>query len=192
MVFLEPKELALLEAILFATNEPLSLEQIRKLMKTRSDRLEQLLKALKKKYEKDESGIFLSETGGYKLSVKQEFSSAVSGLAKAYLSKGLLRVLSIIACHEPVKQADIVRIIGNRTYEYIKELQNMGFIISEKKGNTKILKTTKQFEEYFSTRKDEIKNLYKKIQTDKQPQATEQSKPATATNEANASEIKEN
>ncbi|MFH0836573.1 MAG: SMC-Scp complex subunit ScpB [Candidatus Aenigmatarchaeota archaeon] len=170
----DPKELALVEAVLFATNEPLSFEQLRKITKMRSNNLEQLMKQLKKKYEKDESGIFLSETGGFKLSVKQEFSSVVSGLAKADLSKGLLRVLSIIACHEPVKQADIVRIIGNRTYEYTKELQDMGFIVSEKKGNTKILKTTKQFEDYFSTRKEEIKSLYKKIQTDKQPKPAEE------------------
>ena len=160
----DPKKIALLEALLFATNEPLSLEDIKKTTKIRADQIEALLKILKKRYEKSEYGIFLSETGGYKLSVKQEFSSIVANLAKADISKGLLRVLSIIATHEPVKQADIVRIIGNRTYEYTKTLQEMGFIISEKKGNTKVLKTTKQFEDYFGTRKEEIKDLYKKMQ----------------------------
>ena len=159
----DPEKIALLEAVLFATNEPLDFDDIRKITKLKADVIEQLIKVLKRRYERDDYGIFLSETGGFKLSVKQEFSQAVSNLAKADISKGLLRVLSVIACHEPVKQADIVRIIGNRTYEYTKTLQDMGFITSEKKGNTKILKTTAQFENYFSKRKEEIKDLYKKM-----------------------------
>ncbi len=163
----DSKKIALLEAVLFAANDPLSMDDIRKITKLRTDTVENLLKILKKRYEKNEHGIFLNESGGYNLSVKQEFSAMVSNLAKADMSKGLLRVLSVIACHEPVKQADIVRIIGNRTYDYTKTLQEMGFITFEKKGSTKILKTTPQFEQYFGTRKDEIKNLYKKMQDEK-------------------------
>lgn len=168
----DSKKLALLESVLFATNEPLNIEDIRKLTKLRTEAIETLLKILRKRYERPEYGIFLNDTGGYKLSVKQEFSATVSNMAKADMSKGLLRVLSVIACHEPVKQADIVRIIGNRTYDYTKTLQEMGFITFEKKGSTKILKTTSQFEQYFGTRKEEIKNLYKKMQDEKPEQKT--------------------
>ncbi len=163
----DDKKIAMLEAMLFATNEPLTIEDIKKTTKLKTEQIEAFLRTLKKRYEKPEHGIFLNETGGYNLSVKQEFSSIVANLAKADISKGLLRVLSIIACHEPVKQADIVRIIGNRTYEYTKTLQELGFVVAEKKGNTKVLKTTKQFEDYFATRKEEIKNLYKKMQEEK-------------------------
>ena len=176
MIIMEDaKKLALLEAVLFATNDPLTIEDIRKITKFKSDAIQNLIKLLRKKYERPEHGIFLNETGGYKLSVKQEFSQFVSNLAKADMSKGLLRVLSIIVCHEPVKQADIVRIIGNRTYEYTKILKEMGFIIDEKKGNTKILKTTQRFEEYFGTRKEELKDLYKKMQEEK-PKPSNQEK----------------
>ncbi len=164
----ENKKLALIEAVLFSANDPLSIDDIRKITRIKSDQIEKFLKILKKRYEKDGHGVFINETGGYKLSVKQEFSSIVSNLAKADMSQGLLRVLSIIACHEPVKQADIVRIIGNRTYEYTKQLSEMGFIVSEKKGNTKVLKTTQKFEEYFGTRKEEIKALYKQMQDKKE------------------------
>ncbi|MBI4895564.1 MAG: SMC-Scp complex subunit ScpB [Candidatus Aenigmarchaeota archaeon] len=172
----DSKKLALVEAVLFATNDPLTIEDIRKITKLRTETIENLIKVLKKRYDRPEYGIFLSDTAGYKLSVKQEFSTSVSNLAKADMSKGLLRVLSVIACHEPVKQADIVRIIGNRTYDYTKTLQEMGFITFEKKGSTKILKTTAQFEQYFGTRKEEIKNLYKKMQEDKPAKKIEEPK----------------
>ncbi len=156
---IKPNDVALLEAVLFATTEPLSTDSIRRITKLRKDYIAELLGFLRKKYSASDHGMFLLETGGYRFGVKQEFSSVVSEMAKADMPKGLLRCLSIIACHEPIKQSDIVKIIGNRTYEYIKSLTDMGFVVSEKKGRTKILKTTPQFEDYFGTKKEELKKM---------------------------------
>ncbi|MBI5061360.1 MAG: SMC-Scp complex subunit ScpB [Candidatus Aenigmarchaeota archaeon] len=100
------KHLAMLEAILFTTNEPLQLEDIRKLIKLEPETLLMLLDFLKKKYDAPESGIKLSDIGGYRLAVKQEYMEKVSHLTPhADLSRGLLRVLSLIAYHEPDKAA---------------------------------------------------------------------------------------
>jgi len=163
----DPQKLALLEAVLFSTSKPLKIEEIAKISKIRKDQIEPLLKELRKKYASPDSGLRLFDIGGYRLMVKQEFLDKVSSLAKADLSKGLLRVLSLIAYHEPVKQSDIVKVIGNRTYEYMKELEDLGFVKSERKGRTKILRTTPQFETYFGTKKEELKKLAKKAEENK-------------------------
>jgi len=160
------RHVALVEAILFSTSEPLSAEQIAKMANIRLENVQTAIDMLKVKYQDPRHGIRLLETGGYRLAVKPEFVGKVGRLAKAELSKGLLRVLSIIAYHQPVKQSDIVKIIGNRTYEYTKELEKLGFIKSERKGKTKILSTTPYFESYFATKKEELKKHLEEAQAE--------------------------
>lgn len=148
------QKLALLEATLFTTTEPLSMEDLQKTTKIRKDELERLMKLLEEKYSSPESGLKLSAVGGYRLMVKEAFQEKVSHLTPhADLSRGLLRVLSIIAYHEPIRQADIVKIVGNRTYDYVKELETKGLVKTEKKSRTKLLSLTPQFEEYFGVKK---------------------------------------
>ncbi len=158
------KKLALLEAILFTTTDPLTFEELQKLTKSRKDEMVKILDELKQRYSSDEYGIKLSDMGGYKLVVKNEYMSSVSNLTPhSDMSRGLLRVLSIIAYHEPIKQSDIVKVIGNRTYEYVKELLEKGLINVEKKSRTRILTTTLKFEEYFETKKNELKKSMEEI-----------------------------
>ena len=155
------RKLALLEAILFTTTKPLSIEELHKSSRITVNEIQALLKEVEHKYSSPEHGVKLSTIGGYRLMVKEEFVDKVSHLTPhADLSRGLLRVLSIIAYHEPVPQSDIVKIIGNRTYEYVKELEQRGLVKSEKRSRTKMLSTTPQFEEYFGSRKDEIKKVF--------------------------------
>ena len=157
-----PSKLALLEAVLFTTSEPLTKEELQKSLKIRAEEIEKLLILLRNKYSSDESGIKLSDAGGYRLIVKPDYVERVSHLTPhADLSRGLLRVLSIIAYHEPISQADIVKVIGNRTYEYVKELETRGLIKTEKKSRTKLLRTTPHFEEYFGAGKEKIKEMVK-------------------------------
>ncbi len=153
-------KLALLEAVLFTTTKPLALDELHRILKIKNESIEKLLQQLKQKYEHEDSGIRLSDAGGYRLIVKHDFTERVSNLTPhADLSRGLLRVLSIIAYHEPINQSDIVKVIGNRTYEYVKELLARDLIKADKKSRTRILSTTPQFEEYFGTKKEELKKL---------------------------------
>lgn len=154
-------KLALLEAILFITDEPLKIEKLQRDVRGRKEEIQRMLEFLKEKYNKEDSGIHLSDVGGYRLVVKPEFIQNVSHLTPhADMSRGLLRVLSIIAYHEPIKQSDIVKVVGNRTYEYTKELEEKGLIKSERKSRTKILTTTPHFEDYFGAKKGELKKMF--------------------------------
>ncbi len=163
---MNPAKLALLEAVLFTTTDPLSLDELQKILKIRKDEIEKMIAKLREKYASPEHGFRLSEGGGYRLVVKEDFVEKVSHLTPhADLSRGLLRVLSIIAYHEPVKQSDIVKVIGNRTYEYVKELEERGLVRSERKSRTKTLVTTQHFEEYFGAKKEEIKKIFQQLES---------------------------
>jgi len=152
------KHLATLEAMLFMTSRPLSIEEIQKEIKIKSEEIEELLRILKEKYSGSEHGIMLSEVGGYRITVRPDFVAKVAHLTPhADISRGVLRILSIIAYNQPIKQSDIVKVIGNRTYEYVKELEERGFIRWEKKSRTKLLFTTSHFEEYFNVKTEELK-----------------------------------
>jgi len=171
---LNSQKLALLEAILFTTTDPLTFEQLQKLTKSRKDEMEKLLTELNQRYSNENSGIKISDMGGYKLIVKNEYLQNVADLTPhADMSRGLLRVLSIIAYHEPIRQSEIVKVIGNRTYDYVKELSEKGLINVEKKSRTRILTTTDKFEEYFETKKNELKKNLDEVKEEMKEEVNE-------------------
>lgn len=174
---LNTKKLALLEAILFTTTEPLTIEELQKLTKSRKDELDRLLNEMNQRYADESRGIKLSDIGGYKLVVKSEFMQNVSNLTPhADMSRGLLRVLSIIAYHEPIKQSDIVKVIGNRTYDYVHDLEERGLIKVEKKSRTRILSTTPRFEEYFETKREELKKNIEEFKEEEREEREDEKK----------------
>jgi segregation and condensation protein B len=160
MTAIDPKKLALLEAVLFTTSDPMTFNELQKLLHARKSELEALLHALQDRYSREEHGIRLSDFGGLKLIVKQEYAEAVAPLTPhADLTRGLLRVLSIVAYHQPIKQSDIVKVVGNRTYEYVKDLEEKGLLKIEKKARTKLLSTTPHFDEYFGAKAEELRRI---------------------------------
>ncbi|MFC2142861.1 SMC-Scp complex subunit ScpB [Candidatus Aenigmatarchaeota archaeon] len=164
----DTQRVALLEAILFTTHEPLSIERLSKLTKMKDSRILHFLRIVEDNLEKADHGIRLSSIGGYKLVVKDQYTNFVTSLTPhSDMSRGILRVLSIVAFHEPVEQSEIVKVVGNRTYEYVKELRERGLIKEEKKGRTKLLSTTPHFEEYFNVNKEELKKELKQIDDEK-------------------------
>lgn len=155
-------KIAQLEACLFTTEEPLSIKQLSKILGFKESEIKWLLKELMEEYEKEDHGIEVSDMGGYSLVVKKDYLESVSNLTShADMSRGLLRVLAIISYYEPITQSEIVKVIGNRTYEYIKELVKRGFIKTEKKSRTKLLSTTEKFEEYFGVKNEVLKKVMK-------------------------------
>lgn len=163
---------AKLEAILFTTEEPLGTEKLANRLGTKEEKIRKIIKKLEKKYENEEHGITLLKTDGYKLIVKSPYLDDVSDLTPhSDLSKGLLRVLSIIAFHQPVKQSEIVKVIGNRTYEYVKELERRKLIKAKKHKKTKKLTTTPHFEEYFNVKSKDLKQLMENKNYEKDEQS---------------------
>jgi hypothetical protein len=74
----------------------------------------------------------------------------------------LLKTLALIAYHQPVRQSELMEMVGPRVYDQVKELADMGLVIAAAKGSTKVLTTTQRFLEYFgiaNARRDYIKRF---------------------------------
>jgi segregation and condensation protein B len=148
---------AKIEAALFMSNQPVSLEKLSKMFKADQERIKEALNEFKEEYNKLEHGIYILETpAGYQIRVKPELISHVGTLTPyKELSRGLLRVLAMVAYKQPITQSEIVKVLGNRTYEYVKKLVEKGMIKTEKHSRTKALVATKEFANYFGLEKPE-------------------------------------
>ena len=145
-----------LEAILFMSGDPLTIEELSKKVRQNEALVEELLDELVEDYKKRDSAIIIiKKENTYYMSVKDEYKDIVNDLGAAVpFSKAQMKVLALVALKGPLKQSDVVKIIGNRAYEYIKELEQIGFISSERWKNTKILKVTPKFYAYFGELKE--------------------------------------
>lgn len=157
---------AKIEAALFMSNNPISIKELSKLMRKDPDKVKEALDELKNDLENDNRGIHLIETSvGFQFKVKPEYTSLVRTLTPYQdLGRGLLRVLALVAYKQPITQAEIVKVIGNRTYEYVKRLEQRGLIKAIKAGRTKALVATKEFANYFGLEKPEdIKKFFEEM-----------------------------
>lgn len=169
---------ALLEAALFVSDSPLGLDKLSNIVGIGSEEeIRRLVEELKKDFEIENRGVELVETPeGFELRVKPAYRERVARLAPfADLSDGMMRTLAIIAVKQPVKQSLIVNYQGNKTYDYIKGLEEKGLVKTEKYGRTKLVTTTIDFEKYFGKSSDEMKQmLNEKIEDVKVEEAEEE------------------
>ncbi|MDI6807262.1 MAG: SMC-Scp complex subunit ScpB, partial [Candidatus Aenigmarchaeota archaeon] len=87
-----------------------------------------------------------------------DYRERVATLAPlADLSDGMMRTLSIVVLNQPIKQYDIVKFQGNKTYGYVKGLEDKGLIKTQKYGRTKLITVSSEFERYFGKDVEEIK-----------------------------------
>jgi len=142
---------ASIEAALFMSNQPISIEKLLKMFKRDPEKIKRAIEEFKIELEKEEHGIHVIETSmGYQIRVKPELVSSVSNLTPYKdLGRGLLRVLALVAYKQPITQSEIVKVLGNRTYEYVKKLEERGLIKTVKHSRTKALIATKEFANYF-------------------------------------------
>ncbi len=165
------------EAALFMANKPVSIEKLSKMFKTDSEKIKELIEEFKREFEKPEHGVHVIETSqGYQIRVKPEFASSVRKLTPYRdLGRGLLRVLALVAYKQPITQAEIVKVIGNRTYEYVKRLEERGLIKTMKHSRTKALIATKEFANYFGLeRPEDAKKFFEDLNKEDDSVETEQ------------------
>jgi segregation and condensation protein B len=162
----EEKLKSVVEAALYMANEPVSIKDMSKMFNVDSEKIKEVVEAFKKELKGQEHGIYLLETPrGYQIRVKPKLDPLVRKLTPYKdLGRGLLRVLALVAYKQPITQSEIVKVIGNRTYEYVKRLKERGLINTIKQGRTKALVPTKEFANYFGLEKPEdIKKFFEEF-----------------------------
>ncbi len=157
---------ALVEAALFMSSAPLTFKELLKISGITSEqKLKDIMDELKQDYEHPTKGFELSTIGDfYHFRVKQAYLDKVATLTPhADLSGGMLRTLGLVALKQPISQSYVVKVQGNKAYDYIKNLEKRGLIKTEKAGRSRIIMTTKEFEKYFGKSVDEIKKTLEDV-----------------------------
>jgi len=143
-------EREIIEGALFLVGRQISIEELSRVSGINEKKVIEILKELQEKYDENSGIKLVFDEGKAQLIVNPKVLPKIAHLSPYQeLSKGQLKVLSIVAFKNQVTQSQIVKSIGNKAYSYIKELEKKGFIKGEKLGKTKLLKTTKLFREYF-------------------------------------------
>jgi len=149
-----------IEAALFMAAQPITINEIIKVSGAESYGIAlKLIQDFAKEFNEHDSSLEVVDAGNakYQMKVKESYMAKVSHLAvDAEMSKATLRCLGLIAVKQPVKQSIVVRIIGNKAYDYVKNLAEKGLIKAAKTGTTKMLTTSPKFETYFGANVSEV------------------------------------
>src|SRR5216117_1805245 len=155
-----PNLSALLEAIVYLANEPVSLDAIQKALPNvdRSE-LRQTLSELVEEYRAPERGIEIREVAdGYRFSTKPEHHEVLKQFIKSQipptrLSLAALETLAVIAYKQPVTIPEIQDIRGVHASGVIKTLLDKKFVATAGRkdvlGRPILYKTTKEFLVHF-------------------------------------------
>lgn len=92
----------------------------------------------------------LAEVGiRWALEVKPSIASHLPKETKTDMPPKLLKAAALIAYHQPMPQSRLVELLGQKAYDYVRELAQLGMIDRRKDGNTRRLITTRRFSEAF-------------------------------------------
>jgi segregation and condensation protein B len=107
--------------------------------------------------------------------IKPEYEDNVTPLIpETDMPKGMLKTLAMIAYEQPIKQSYLVKIRGNRVYDYMPKLEQLEFIERKDVGHTKIISTTAKFNKYFRINDAKELVMKKAIMDAEEPEAQAQ------------------
>jgi segregation and condensation protein B len=146
---------AILEAVVYITDEPLSAQQMAAALQQPIDRIKRLLDEIVAEFSKPEHGLTVREVaGGYKMATKAEHHEAVRAFVKKLtpplkLSLAALETLAVIAYKQPVTAPEIMEIRGVQGVGVLKTLLDRKLIAESGRKNVVgkpiLYKTTKEF-----------------------------------------------
>jgi segregation and condensation protein B len=144
---------AQIEALLFASGDPVSGEKMAKILNVAAERVEDVVFELKEELSGKQHGITIRQiAGGYQMCTKKELVNTVNKLAlgrEVKLSAPLLETLAIIAFRQPVTRQEIEFIRGVRPDRILNNLLEMRLIKEAGRkdavGRPILYATTKEF-----------------------------------------------
>ena len=146
---------AILEAIVYVTDEPLTAQQIAAALEQPLDKVKHALDELVADFSRPEHGLSVREiAGGYKMATKAEHHEAVRAFVKKLtpplkLSLAALETLAVVAYKQPVTAPEILEIRGVQGAGVLKTLLDRKLIAEAGRKNVVgrpiVYKTTKEF-----------------------------------------------
>ena len=146
---------AVLEAIIYITDEPLTMEQMAAALAQPRERVTALLEQLTAEFDRPEHGLTIQEVaGGFKMSTKPEHHESVRTFVKSLkpslkLSLPALETLAVVAYKQPITAPEIMEIRGVQGAGVLKTLLDRKLIAAGGRKNVVgkpiLYKTTKEF-----------------------------------------------
>ena len=141
----------ILEAILFSAGRSMSVDELMtQTGKTRSEisgALENLKTTIRRR---KDSALQLTEVSGrWIFEVRPTLSDHLPENLRPDVPQRLLPAAALIAYHQPMRQAQLVDMLGQRAYDHVRELASLGFVDRRRDGLSRRLTTTRRFAEYF-------------------------------------------
>ncbi len=168
---------SVVEAILFASDEPLSADRLAKIVETGPKQIKDNIKNLNDKYQTNNNAFRIEQiAGGYQMMTLGQYNHWLKKLLRARddgkLSPAALETLAIISYKQPIIRADIESIRGVAAGEVLRSLMYKGLVKivgrAEVLGRPMLYGTTKKFLEVFGL--NTLKDL-PKIEELKKPEA---------------------
>ncbi len=163
------KEKRLVESILFSATKPVSINEIKNATGMGTKKVKNTIEELIQDYNvtrKDETSMEVVKAGDkYTMQIKEKYTDKTLMVSEPEIDSNLLKTLTLIAFHQPIKQSNLRRMIGEKAYEHVDILSDIKLINARKYRNTEMLTTTKKFPEYFgidSTKPEEIREVLMK------------------------------
>jgi segregation and condensation protein B len=146
---------AVVEAVIYVTDEPLTADQIATALEQPAARIGRVLEELTAEYNKSEHGLTIREVaGGYKMSTKPEHHEAIRAFVKNLkpplkLSLPALETLALIAYKQPITAPEVMEVRGVQGAGVLKTLVDRKLIATAGRkavlGKPILYKTTKEF-----------------------------------------------
>jgi len=156
-------EQGVVEAAVFSAGKALAVEEIAQTTGLAPDVVRTCLAALAKAYESAGSAIDVARIGDkWTMQIRAEYGERAQAFAPPELPTDVLRTAALIAFHQPVRQSDLVRMVGGKGYEHVRALVDLSLVTAKPVGQTLELRTSPRFPEFFglpATDREEMRRL---------------------------------
>jgi segregation and condensation protein B len=149
---------ARVEAALYAAGRPLDASEIARVAGTTSERKAvAVAREIARAVNSTMQAVEVVEYPGprFAMQLRAQYTQVARRFAtRPLLSRAALRTLSFIAYFQPLSAGELVLRRSSAAYQHLKELEEVGFVVSERQGRSRVYRTTGRFSEYFGLSRD--------------------------------------
>ena len=143
-------EQGVVEAAVFSAGKALLSEEIAQTTGLPLDTVRAALAALAAAYDDRGSAIEVARIGDkWTMQIRAEYVEKAQTFAPPEIPMDVLKTAALIAYHQPVRQSEVVRMVGSKGYDHVRALLERSLITANPVGQTLELRTSPGFAEFF-------------------------------------------